>query len=88
LPSRLPDHLDEIDGPARRVIVEHANDEAAGGPGEGIEIGAVRLQHRAIGELVMTMDHVEVAMPASRRSARPCRSAMAKVSDIGISQDV
>jgi hypothetical protein len=68
-----PDH-DEIDRTARSVIIENADRQPSGSPGERIEVGPALVQQRPFGEIIMAVNDVEIAEP----SGEPFRITLAQ----------
>src|SRR5438067_3780064 len=63
--GRSPDN-NKIHRAARSFIVENPDHQPTGFPGQRIEVGTAFVKQRSIGEVVMTMDHVEFAEPVRK----------------------
>src|ERR1700722_266810 len=52
---------DEVDRPARSVVVENADRQSSRSPGKRVQIGPPFVKQRAVGLIIMAMDNVEIA---------------------------
>src|ERR1700733_13284395 len=60
-PGRRTLDGDEIDRAPWTLVVENADRQPPGSPGQGVEIGSAFVEQRAFGVIIMTVDNVEVA---------------------------